>query len=308
MKDKDILKIIKKDIDNNTPNIMSKINLADIDIKEEQAVIKKQRNYSIFNFKILVPLTSFIFIGILVFSFMYKRPIVIVNEDIKVTNKDKIVANYTTQALDLIDFNNSTLLSMTSNKDKYINDFDKNSILLQDYLNLIETTIKITQTSNKKHPYKMEVETKKFFGEISNYTLEYFEEREEDDDETEKKMIGIIIYQDEVFDFEVDQETDSEESEIEIIIKNKSGFYMEIEKEIELDEYSLEYVIKYGNKNYKKVSFEVKKDEMELEIETNNNKQKFEMTIIDELRYEIKIDDIFFILEIDKANKTFKYS
>lgn len=308
MKDKDILKIIKKDIDDNTPNIMNKINLADIDIKEEPVIIKKQKNYSFFNFKILVPVTSFIFVGLLVFSFMYKSPIVIVNEDIKVTTKDKIVANYTTQALDLIDFNNSTLLSMSSNTDKYINDFDENSILLQDYLNLIETTIKITQTSNKKHPYKMEVETKDFFGNVSNYRLEYFEEREEDEDETEKKMTGIIIYQEEVFDFEVDQETDSQESEIEIIIKNKTGFYMEIEKEIELDEYSLEYIIKYGDRNYKKVSFEVKEDEMELQIETNNNKQKFKIRILKEFYYEIKIDDIIFNLEINQVDKTFNYS
>lgn len=307
MKDKDILKIIKKDIDFHTPELVSKITLKDIQLIDK-AENKKQFKFNIFNFKVLIPITSFLLIGFLVLGLLYEKPTVIINEHIAVTNKDKIVVNYTTQALDLIDFKNDSFIPLRSEIiSKNIDDFNNSSIIIQDYLNLINTEIIIIETSNKKHPYRMEVKTTNFFSETSIYTIEYFEERKEDEDEIEKKMRGIIIFNNLIFDFIVDQEVDAEESEIEITIKNKEGFLMKIEKEIEEEEYSLEYIIKYQNKNEIRVKFNVENDEMTLEIDSDGSKQTFEITHLNEFIYEILINSTVFVLEIDVAKRQFNY-
>lgn len=310
MKKDPILEKIKNDIEKSTPNILNKIDLSSIKIDNTE-VISPQNNKRRLTLKIMIPSLSFAFLFLLVFSFMYKPTTTIINHNIKVTNKDKLVANYAVTAFDIIggvNTNTPLMQNLKTSNAKYHDVFNDHSILMQEYLGLTESVVKITESNDKKYPYTMEIRNNDFYGIETNYILKYNEKREEDDDEIEKKMVGIILYENVTYDFIVDQEQDSEEEEINILIKSKSGFKIEIEKEVELDEYIVEYKIYQNNKEIKKVIFKIEDEEMILEIDSKNESYKFELTEITKYKYNVKSDKYDFILEIDLENKTFIYS
>lgn len=305
MKKDEILSNIKKDIEINTPDILSKIDFNSIEIDnyvENTSTAKK----NFFNLKVLIPITSFVAIFFVLFSVFYKTPIKIINNNIKVTNKDLIVANYTSQALDMVNFNDGTLLSMNYTN-QYIPIFEKYSILLQQYLELTEVKVEIYQTNNTKYPYTMEVDNIDFFGNKSSYTLKYYEKRKIDDDEVQKKMNGIIIINDVELKFKVEQETESDEEEVEVIITTKEGYQIEIEKEIELDEYTMEYVIKDKKRTILEVILEVEEDEIILMVNDKKTKYQFDIINIEDNIFKVEINKETFYLKIDKVNKTFEY-
>lgn len=306
MKDKDILKEIKNDIDKNIPDVLAKIDLNKIDIKEE-LVFRPKPKRTFFSFKLLIPITSFVLIGVLVLA-LINTPPTIINDNIKVTNKDKYVADYTSQALELINIENSSLLQINQVRpNQYIDEFHKYLFLIKEQLNLINTEITILETSNKKLPYRMIVKNIDVLGNTNQYTIEYYEKREVDKDEIEKSMFGILRFGKEEFEFYAEQEIDADESELKIIVKNKAGFKIEIEKEVEKDEYSFEYIISYPNKKKTEVSFEVKKDKYELKIETDRQDFDYKIKKISQYQLEIIIDEFVFELKIDLRSNGYSY-
>lgn len=309
MKKEDILKQINKDIEINTPDILSKIDLTSIEIEDTVTELSPSKS-KFFNFKILIPVTSFLIILIFTFAFIYKgNSEGIVNDNIRVTNKDQIVANYAVSALELIDVNANTLISLSSNNnsDDYIKTFNSYSNIFLEYLGLTDTKVKIFETNDKIHPYTMEIISTDFFGVKHEYVLNYFETREDDDDEVQKEMKGIITYNDLVYTFQVDQELESDEEEIEIVIK-RDNLKIEIEKEVEVDEYKMEYILYINDKEVSKVVFESDEKELVLKVETKDKDYEYEITKIDLNLYLIEIEDYRFELKIDRDNKKIIFS
>lgn len=307
MKNKDILNTIKKDIESNTPNIMTKIDLNSIDIKET-VVLDHKKGFSFFNLKVLIPVTSFLMVIVIVVALLFNNKPSVLTKDVKVTNKDLVVANYATQALEMDLINSHTLTNFNMAQDIYINRFDKYSILLQEYLNLTNSVVSIVQTNDKQYPYTMNIVYTDFFGKENHYTLKYFEEREIDSDEVEKEMEGIIIFDNITYNFKAEQELEASEEEIEITIKSNDGYEIKIEKEVENNDYQMEYIVKYNNKTILELIFEVDKNEINFEIKKDNEKYEYVLIELEPYYYEVTIEDTLFTLQINKELKTFNYN
>lgn len=307
MKNKDILNTIKKDIESNTPNIMTKIDLNSIDIKET-VVLDHKKGFSFFNLKVLIPVTSFLMVIVIVVALLFNNKPSVLTKDVKVTNKDLVVANYATQALEMDLINSHTLTIFNMAQDIYINRFDKYSILLQEYLNLTNSVVSIVQTNDKQYPYTMNIVYTDFFGKENHYTLKYFEEREIDSDEVEKEMEGIIIFDNITYNFKAEQELEASEEEIEITIKSNDGYEIKIEKEVENNDYQMEYIVKYNNKTILDLIFEVDKNEINFEIKKDNEKYEYVLIELEPYYYEVTIEDTLFTLQINKELKTFNYN
>lgn len=307
MKNKDILNTIKKDIESNTPNIMTKIDLNSIDIKET-VVLDHKKGFSFFNLKVLIPVTSFLMVIVIVVALLFNNKSSVLTKDVKVTNKDLVVANYATQALEMDLINSHTLTNFNMAQDIYINRFDKYSILLQEYLNLTNSVVSIVQTNDKQYPYTMNIVYTDFFGKENHYTLKYFEEREIDSDEVEKEMEGIIIFDNITYNFKAEQELEASEEEIEITIKSNDGYEIKIEKEVENNDYQMEYIVKYNNKTILDLIFEVDKNEINFEIKKDNEKYEYVLIELEPYYYEVTIEDTLFTLQINKELKTFNYN
>lgn len=307
MKNKDILNTIKKDIESNTPNIMTKIDLNSIDIKET-VVLDHKKGFSFFNLKVLIPVTSFLMVIVIVVALLFNNKSSVLTKDVKVTNKDLVVANYATQALEMDLINSHTLTNFNMAQDIYINRFDKYSILLQEYLNLTNSVVSIVQTNDKQYPYTMNIVYTDFFGKENHYTLKYFEEREIDSDEVEKEMEGIIIFDNITYNFKAEQELEASEEEIEITIKSNDGYEIKIEKEVENNDYQMEYIVKYNNKTILELIFEVDKNEINFEIKKDNEKYEYVLIELEPYYYEVTIEDTLFTLQINKELKTFNYN
>ena len=306
MKNKDILNNIKKDIESNTPNIMSKIDLNSIEIKDT-VVLDEKNGFSFFNLQVLLPATSFIMLLVIMVALLFNNKPTVLTKDVKVTNKDLVVANYATQALEMDLINNQTLSNFNKTQDIYINRFDKYSILLQEYLNLTNSVVSIVQTNDKQYPYTMNVVNTDFFGQEYHYTLKYFEEREIDGDEVEKEMEGIIFFNEITYKFKVEQEVEAAEEEIEIKIMSNDGYEIQIEKEVENNDYQMEYIVKYNNKTVLELIFELDKNEISFQIKKNNEKYEYKLSELEPYYYEITIEDTVFKLKINKELKTFDY-
>lgn len=307
MKNKDILNTIKKDIESNTPNIMTKIDLNSIDIKET-VVLDHKKGFSFFNLKVLIPVTSFLMVIVIMVALLFNNKPSVLTKDVKVTNKDLVVANYATQALEMDLINSHTLTNFNMAQDIYINRFDKYSILLQEYLNLTNSVVSIVQTNDKQYPYTMNIVYTDFFGKENHYTLKYFEEREIDNDEVEKEMEGIITFDNITYNFKAEQELEASEEEIEITIKSNDGYEIKIEKEVENNDYQMEYIVKYNNKTILDLIFEVDKNEINFEIKKDNEKYEYVLIELEPYYYEVTIEDTLFTLQINKELKTFNYN
>lgn len=308
MKNKDILKIIKSDVEKNTPNILSLININEIEIEENEEIIKSKSRISFFP-KLVFPLTTLI-LALSLFFVLFNK-----NEDIPinvfVTEKDNIVANYTTKAMSMIETNTSTNLKLSTKQTKdndKITDFHQYISILEESLDLVENNVLIIKNTDNNYQYKMIIESKSFFGNIKSYILYYNENREIDDDEEEKNMEGIILYEGVTFNFRSEQEIESDEEEINLIIYNDSGYKMIIEKEIETSESEYEYKIYQNDKLVKTIKVETNDETIELEIETNNDKLEYFVKWESELLFIIEFNDDIFQLKINLKNRSYLYT
>lgn len=310
MNEKEILSKIKSEVENNTPNILNRIDLNSINIDEP--IISKKKEFNIMNlFKVLVPLTSLILIVSLVVLIGTN------NERNKPTifnpsKKDLTVASYTSSAMEVLNIENNSVMTKINS---HINSFKNYEFLLEEYLNLVDTEVVISTNNDKtyNYDYKMIVKQVSFNGDIKNYEMYYNQEGKSKKDETENNMLGILIINGLLFNFEAELESSNDESEIEVIITNNEGYKIEIEKETEAKEYEMNYTI-YNNKQIiKEISFEVEDDTMELEIlEYSNNikyENKFELNKVEVYYYEIEDDNgNIFTLNIDIENNKFIYN
>lgn len=319
MKDKDILKVIKKDIVDDTPNLLSKIDIKDIEIDE--VVTESKRTF--FNFSNVLRLS--LSLGVLViglvlgYSLLNKKPVVIPGTKVSVTSKDQIVAAYAVTGVNLIG-NNNNAINISSSKMNtaltvdFIEKFHENINLIQDYFNLNKTSIIITVNDDEAYDtykYKMVVTITNQFENEEEYILYYNEERsiDDDDDEEEKQMNGVLIYDFIKYHFHSEEEIESDESEIKVIVYQTTfRNRIEIEKELEQDEYQYEYTIYRNDNEIFILELEVEDNEIELKIETKDYEYEYIIRKISKQEFLIKFDkEEDFSLRIDLENKVFIY-
>ena len=317
MKEKAILNKIKSDITKATPNVLSKINLDTIEIKEDpiRKVASKQFNV----FKILRLSISF---GVLILAVVIGYNLLKNNngeylgEEITVTSKDKIVATYAVTGVNLVTNNNQNInLSftnylLTTNINSTIDNFHKYFYLIEDYFGLIEHQIEISENTENAYQYKMVVATINEFGEKTEYILYYNEEREADKDETEKEMSGILIYNGNTYNFFSEEEIENEESEVKVVIYQDSmDNRIEIEKEYELDEYQFTYEVFENDDTVLLIELEVEESEIKLKIEKDQEDYEYDVIKLSNNKYEILIEnDELIILEVDVLKKEYQYT
>lgn len=312
MRKKDILKTIKSDIEENTPNIINKINIDDIEIKPAINNNKESRFNSFKVIKIGLSFGILIIAIIGIYSLIYRNNPGPVN-NLSVTAKDEIVATYVITGINVVASNNNNLLKLNNNSNidvDYINEFKNYFYLIEDYFEMNENSITITYNDDNEYKYKMNVVTTNVFGKEDEYILYYDEKREVDDDEEEKKMNGILVHNMITYQFRSEEELEKDKSEIKVIIY-KDNYYnrIEIEKEIENNEYQYEYAIFNNDNEVLTIELEVEDDEIKLEIESINNDYEYIITKLSETDFKIKYDDeIKFYLYIDLLNEKYIYS
>lgn len=311
MKEKDIIKVIKDDIKTNTPNILNKINLDDIEI---EPVVETKRKPA---FNLASALRLSLALGVLIIGLVITYTLTRNNNGItklNVTNKDKVVASYAITGVNIVSSNNQNLRLTNklnqANDISFIDEFHKFFYLVEDYLELNKTNITITTNNDNEYNYKMVVTVENIFNETEEYVMYYNENREIDDDEEEKTMVGILIYNQITYNFKSEEEVESDESEIKVIIyKNIYANRIEIEKEFESNEYQYEYTIYESNKEIITIELEVEDNEMEFKIETNEDEHEYIIEKISDNQFKIIYDEeITFHLTIDINNKSYTYN
>lgn len=309
MKEQDILKVIKDDIEQNTPNIINKINLSNIEI---EPVVETKRK-PLFNLKGALKLS--LALGVLIIGLVITYTLTRNNHNngitnLNVTTKDQVVASYAVTGVNIVNNNNQSIRLSAYNDLTFINDFHNYFYLVEDYLKLNQTNITITTNSENDYQYKMVVRVENIFNETEEYVMYYNENREIDDDEEEKLMNGILIYKDITYNFKSEEEIEEDESEIKVIIyRNIYSNRIEIEKEFEGNEYQYEYTIYESNKEVITIELEVKDDEMEFTIEKDEDEHQYIIERINNTEFKIIYDEkTTFQLTIDISNKSYIYT
>lgn len=315
MKEKDILKIIKSDITKDTPNLLDKIDLASIKIKEDNIKEISARQFNLFKFlRASISMAVLILVVVIAYN-LIKTDTDHLDEYITVTSKDEIVASYAVTGVNLVATNNQHMnLSVnnymfSTNFNEIVDEFHKYFYLIEDYFGLIEHDITITLNTENDFKYKMVVKTTNTFSAVNEYILYYDEKREVDQDETNKEMNGVLIYNSIIYNFYSEEESDTEESEVKVVIYQTN--YMnriEIEKELEVDEYQFKYEVFGNNNTILLIELEVEEDEIQLTIEKDDLDYEYYITKITNNKYNIsKDDDEFITLEVDLINKKYQY-
>lgn len=316
MKEKDILKTIKSDITKDTPNVLSKINLANIEIKEQPVEKVAAKPFNLFKmFRMAISMAVFI-IALVIGYNLLKTDTEHLSDDITVTTKDEIVASYAVTGVNIVASSNQNMnLSvnhylLSTNINDAVDEFHKYFYLIEDYFGLIDQDITITLNTENNYMYKMVVKTTNAFDFQLEYVLYYNEEREVDEDETEKEMNGILIYNNITYNFYSEEESDTEESEVKVVIfQTNSMNRIEIEKESEINEYQFKYEVFENDDSTLLIELEVEEDEIQLTIEKDNNYYDYYISKLTDIKYEIINDDeMSIILEIDTDNRNYKYS
>ena len=190
-----------------------------------------------------------------------------------------------------------------------IDEFHKYFYFVEDYLELYNVDIEIYVNEENDYEYKMIVKVEKLFNVFDEYVLYYDEKREIDDDEEEKEMKGILIYQNITYNFKSEEELEEGESEIKVIIYEENyNNRVEIEKEVEIDEYQYEYTIYKDNKKHEVVELEVEEGKIELVIEKEDAEHEYTITKINNNNFLITYDDDYiFNLFTDLNEKQYVY-
>ncbi|VEU81138.1 hypothetical protein [Haploplasma axanthum] len=309
MKEKDILKTIKKEIENNTPNVINKIDLKSIEIDKEVYVEKSRKKFR-FNLISSISLVMVVLVFVIVLSFIFRGNNIISKEEkVVVTKKDQIVANYVVSGMNVTSNNQSSISKIVS--DSEIDYFNKHLNIVLEYLELTTTNISIIKKHDNKqydkYEFKMEVKVKDVFNKENEYTLYYNEDRTiEDDDDHEKKMEGILVYQSKEYNFKSEEEYDTDESEVKVIIYEKNyRNRIEIEKEIENDEAEYQYTIFENDNKVKEIKIEIEDEQIEITID----ELKYQVVKKDLDTYNIinlDTDDVFELF-IDREQKKYIY-
>lgn len=328
MKEKEILKIIKEDIELSTPDVIDKIDLKSIRIIPKAKVITKRKSINIFQALSLA--TATLVIGLFAGLWLFKpSPAPLVPSILTVSSKDIKVAEYAISGVSLISndnsVNTSNRLLMASNtkninaaNNKDINNFHNYIGIIEEYLKLTKSNITIIRNHEDKEydfEFKMIVEKVTILNKTNQYIFYYNESSEIDDDEVETEMEGIMLLNNKTYIFKSEEEKEHDESELKVIIHEKDNYNnrVEIKKEIEEDEYYHRYIIyKDGNSSIK-VKFEAEDNEQVLEIDDGNKKDEFYFKIINDKAklYEITIDndeEFIFGLKIDIVTKQYLYT
>lgn len=330
MKEKDILKVIKTTITDNTPNIIDRIDLDSIEIAEVEKV-EKRRAFSFFKaWPVMAFAMGVLVLALIVVGISTRTP----NgggggfpslTKVTVTPKDKVVAGYAITGVNLFGGSSGQAYTLSYNKNTnqtpitssvsnpVIDDFHDYFCLVEDYLKLSEVNIEIyvNEDEGYNYKYKMIVKTENLFGNVTEYILYYDEERDIDDDEEEKEMTGILIYQNVTYQFKSEEEIEADESEIKVTIyENDYNDRLEIEKEFEDGEYQYTYKLYRNDDEYLSVELEVEESEMELIIK-KKNEDDHEFLIVSQPNNTFNItydEDFIFTLVIDIENKKYIYS
>ncbi len=330
MKEKDILKVIKTTITDNTPNIIDRIDLDSIEIAEVEKV-EKRRAFSFFKaWPVMAFAMGVLVLALIVVGISTRTP----NgggggfpslTKVTVTPKDKVVAGYAITGVNLFGGSSGQAYTLSYNKNTnqtpitssvsnpVIDDFHDYFYLVEDYLKLSEVNIEIyvNEDEGYNYKYKMIVKTENLFGNVTEYILYYDEERDIDDDEEEKEMTGILIYQNVTYQFKSEEEIEADESEIKVTIyANDYNDRLEIEKEFEDGEYQYTYKLYRNDDEYLSVELEVEESEKELIIK-KKNEDDHEFLIVSQPNntFNITYDEEFiFTLVIDIENKKYIYS
>lgn len=324
MKEKEILNVIKDDISEKTPNILSKIDLKNISIEEKPQTKEKTTFNPFKRFPIALVMGVFV-LALVIFSIAYKPENIPPNTltKVSVTEKDKIVVGYAITGINLVgnySYEVQTLNynKLTSNIKKqnqtqisyqFIDEFHKYFYFVEEYLKFYDVEIEIYINEENDYDYKMIVKVEKLFNTLDEYILYYDEKREIDDDEEEKEMSGILIYQNKTYNFKSEEENENGESEIKVIIyEDNYNNRVEIEKEIEIDEYQYEYTVYKDNKKYEVVELEVEDEKIELVIEKEDVEHEYIIVKTNNNYFVINYDDDYrFNLFIDLNKKHYVY-
>lgn len=252
-----------------------------------------------------------------------KEEVIDVNENEHLFPKQKIVVGYAITGIQLVGNYSYEVQTLNYNKqittinkqkqkeisNEMIDEFHKYFYFVEDYLELYNVDIEIYVNEENDYEYKMIVKVEKLFNVFDEYILYYDEKREIDDDEEEKEMKGILIYQNITYNFKSEEELEEGESEIKVIIYEENyNNRVEIEKEVEIDEYQYEYTIYKDNKKHEVVELEVEEGKIELVIEKEDAEHEYTITKINNNNFLITYDDDYiFNLFTDLNEKQYVY-
>ena len=294
MKEKDVLKIIKEDIKTDTPNVFNQIDIKNIEIEP----LINEKKEKVFNLNKLLRLSlsfGILLIALVIsYSLLNTGPGIDPGIKLSVTEKDQIIASYAVTGVNLIGNKGQNLNLALNDSIDFIDEFNDYFYLIEDYLNLNETNITITNNtdSDYDYQYKMVIKIKDLLNISKEYIMYYDESREIDDDEEEKIMKGIFIYDYATFNFYSEEEIEADESEIKLVIyENDKNNRIEIEKELEKDEYQYEYTIYKNNREIFNLELEVEDNEISLTIETNDYEYEYHIEMLSDNEFSVLYDE-----------------
>lgn len=158
----------------------------------------------------------------------------------------------------------------------------ENFTMLEDMLGSQVVKSESLESDDPNYTYKYLVELNMLDGTIANYTY-YYNERviEQDYDETESIISGVVLVDGISYDLRGTRETESNETEIEYRIQEANGDYVLIEQENEYQEESFSYSKYEGGR--KVLEFELEKEtkgqktEYEIKQKTGSNSYQYEI-------------------------------
>mgnify|MGYP007108079965 FL=1 len=327
MKKDEILKIIKEDLEKETPDVLHKINLSQIDINPAQQAYdqKKQR----FVFKPQFILAPLLLILILTVSFLpsfLKNRNQVIPFNKAISAKEQLVILQTQTALEI---------TKKDKQLKVIPTMSLNNTQDHDHINIFHEYIDLIQEKNQQNtamtkelntlgkgtyakkyfPYQIELKSVNAFKETITYHIYYQSNFEVEDDETEEEMYGYIVYENIAYYFKAENEIEQDESEFKITLylTEDQKNYIKIEEEKEQDESEYIYTKYINHQKIEVVHFqkEVKnqRTQITLMIEKMGHTFEFDIIVIQRGKYfiEYQTDQSEGTFELEILEEGYRY-
>lgn len=304
MKKDQILDKIKSDLEKETPDILSKIDLSKIEIKPKE--IKEKSNFNFRPRLIFAPLMVIMVLLITLLPNLLNEGELRQTLTTQITEKEEIILTQAKTAIHLIETQTQGLSSgflrrsmALENKEEYVDIFHKYLGFTEELVEPKTTLIKeINQTKKglypkSKYPYKLTISNTTSLNQVEEYVFYYQNNLEIDEDETEEEMYGYLLFNSFSYYFEAEREVEGNDSEFEIKIymnKEKTN-YIEVNFEVEEDETEFEYIIYENKKEKENITIKKEEDMLEIKIYQNFKTYEFWVKVLTREHYLIEYKD-----------------
>ena len=310
MKEKDIRKIIRREIESHIPKNAPKI---DFEFVESKAIMK-QHWFKLFHFKLVFSSVFVIAIAIISYNLIMRQDTPKINayqfssdEEIISFSAISTTAMLNTFNIEQMSHNSTALLSSHSNQIKVIEIIEPYLDLAEKFLN--EDAILVTTSTSELEEYEFKIafQMVDIIGKPSTYVMHYnIVSMDEDDEESEYEFEGVLWVGQLSYNFYGKKEIEEDEEKFEFKASLDDLNYVESSYEFDYDDQEKKFKFKsYVNglllsESKIKIVIENDKTKFDLEFIEGNNQGEFEFEYVTidqvdviKIEFEAFIDNAF---------------